>query len=93
MGDLGLDFVVLTSVNRDDIEHGGAQHFADTIAALRTANPAGLVEVLTPDFCGDQEALQTVIAAKPDVFNHNLETIPDSTAACGRRSPTLLRFS
>ena len=76
VGDLGLDFVVLTSVNRDDIEHGGAQHFADTIAALRTANPAGLVEVLTPDFCGDQEALHTVIAAKPDVFNHNLETIP-----------------
>lgn len=76
VGELGLDFVVLTSVNRDDLPGGGAQHFADTIAALRRLNPAGLVEVLTPDFCGDWQALQVVIDAAPDVYNHNLETIP-----------------
>ncbi|TVR12404.1 MAG: lipoyl synthase [Planctomycetota bacterium] len=76
VGELGLDFVVLTSVNRDDIPGGGSEHFAATIAALREQNPAGLVEVLTPDFCGDWQAVDTVIDARPDVFNHNMETIP-----------------
>ena len=76
VGELGLDFVVLTSVNRDDLEAGGAQHFANTIKALRGSNPTGLIEILTPDFCGDWDALAIAVAAKPDVYNHNMETIP-----------------
>lgn len=76
VGQLGLRFVVLTSVNRDDLPDGGAGHFATTIAALRRSNPEGLVEVLTPDFCGNPQALTTVVAARPDVYNHNLETVP-----------------
>ncbi|NRA38523.1 MAG: lipoyl synthase [Planctomycetes bacterium] len=76
VGELGLQFVVLTSVNRDDLDDGGAEHFAQSIYALRKKNPHGLIEVLTPDFCGNEDALQTVIDAAPDVFNHNLETIP-----------------
>ncbi|TVR48965.1 MAG: lipoyl synthase, partial [Planctomycetota bacterium] len=58
------------------LPQGGAEHFAATIRALRQANPAGLVEVLTPDFCGDAQALATVVAAAPDVYNHNMETVP-----------------
>lgn len=71
---LKLDFVVVTSVTRDDLEDGGAGHFAATIAAL---HQAGLpeVEVLTPDFQGDREALLTVLQAQPTVFNHNIETV------------------
>lgn len=70
---LGLQYVVVTSVTRDDLEDGGAAHFAATIRALQAAGvPA--VEVLTPDFQGDKAALQTVLAAQPLVFNHNLET-------------------
>ena len=76
VGKLELNFVVLTSVNRDDLPDGGAAHFADTITALRHSNPDGLIEVLTPDFCGNWDSLQTVVAAKPNVFNHNMETIP-----------------
>lgn len=74
VGELGLEFVVLTSVNRDDLPGGGADHFAASIRALRQHNPDGLVEVLTPDFCGDWDALAVVTAARPDVFNHNMET-------------------
>ena len=74
---LGLDHVVVTSVDRDDLEDGGAGHFAQTIRAIRHRAPGTTIEVLVPDFlkCGP-EALETVIAARPDVFNHNLETVP-----------------
>jgi lipoic acid synthetase len=74
---LGLEHVVVTSVDRDDLADGGGAHFAATIAAIRAAAPATTIEVLTPDFLkkGDTP-LDTVIAAKPDVFNHNLETVP-----------------
>lgn len=74
-GELGLSFVVLTSVNRDDLPGGGAKHFVATIRALREHNPTGLIEVLTPDFCGDWDAVAAVCAARPEVYNHNLETV------------------
>ena len=73
---LGLEHVVITSVDRDDLDDGGARHFAKTIGAIRAATPATTIEVLTPDFLRKDGALETVIAAKPDVFNHNLETVP-----------------
>jgi len=73
---LGLSHVVVTSVDRDDLADGGATHFARTIRALRAAAPQTTVEVLTPDFLRKDGALETVVAAKPDVFNHNLETVP-----------------
>ncbi len=74
---LGLAHVVVTSVDRDDLADGGAEHFAQTIRAIRRRSPATTIEVLVPDFlkCGP-EALEVVIAARPDVFNHNLETVP-----------------
>ncbi len=74
---LGLSHVVVTSVDRDDIDDGGAAHFAQTIRAIRRQSPDTTIEVLTPDFirCGP-DALETVVAARPDVFNHNLETVP-----------------
>lgn len=74
---LGLAHVVVTSVDRDDLEDGGAAHFAQTIRAIRHRAPGTTIEVLTPDFlkCGPG-ALETVVAARPDVFNHNLETVP-----------------
>ncbi|WP_372840243.1 lipoyl synthase [Phaeovulum sp.] len=74
---LGLKHVVITSVDRDDLADGGADHFAQTIRAIRHRAPDTTIEVLTPDFlkCGP-EALETVVAARPDVFNHNLETVP-----------------
>jgi lipoic acid synthetase len=73
---LGLAHVVITSVDRDDLSDGGAQHFADTIRAIRARCPATTVEVLTPDFLRKDGALHRVVAARPDVFNHNLETVP-----------------
>ncbi len=73
---LGLRYVVLTSVNRDDLEDGGAAHFAATVEAVRRALPQAGVEVLTPDFKGDRRALAAVLAAAPTVFNHNIETVP-----------------
>ena len=73
---LGLRYVVLTSVNRDDLDDGGAAHFAATVDAVRRALPQGGVEVLTPDFKGDRRALAAVLAAAPTVFNHNIETVP-----------------
>ena len=73
---MGLSFVVLTSVDRDDLPDGGAAHFAETIRAVRTLEPVPGVEVLTPDFLGRLESLETVLAAGPDVFNHNVETVP-----------------
>jgi lipoyl synthase len=73
---LALAHVVVTSVDRDDLDDGGAGQFARTIAAIRTAAPATTIEVLTPDFLRKEGALETVVAARPDVFNHNLETVP-----------------
>ncbi|MDD5707921.1 MAG: lipoyl synthase [Kiritimatiellae bacterium] len=73
---LGLRFAVVTSVTRDDLPDGGAAHFAATIAAIRAENPGCGVEVLIPDLRGDPQALETVLAARPDVLNHNLETVP-----------------
>jgi lipoyl synthase len=73
---LGLAHVVVTSVDRDDLADGGARHFARTIAAIRRASPKTTIEVLTPDFLRKEGALEAVVAAGPDVFNHNLETVP-----------------
>src|SRR5271155_5559853 len=73
---LGLAHVVVTSVDRDDLADGGAGHFARTIAAIRRAAPLTTIEVLTPDFLRKEGALEAVVAARPDVFNHNLETVP-----------------
>jgi lipoic acid synthetase len=73
---LGLSHIVVTSVDRDDLADGGARHFAETIRAIREACPKTTIEVLTPDFLRKEGALETVVEAKPDVFNHNLETVP-----------------
>jgi lipoic acid synthetase len=73
---LGLAHVVVTSVDRDDLDDGGARHFAAVIGAIRTASPHTTIEVLTPDFLRKPGALEIVVEAKPDVFNHNLETVP-----------------
>jgi len=73
---LGLRYVVVTSVTRDDLEDGGASFFAATIGALREKIPDVLVEVLIPDFQGQMGALRTVVEARPDILNHNLETVP-----------------
>ncbi len=71
-----LRYVVITSVNRDDLEDGGSHHFAETVREVRRALPEARVEVLTPDFCGDLEAVARVLDAGPHVFNHNMETVP-----------------
>jgi len=73
---MALQFVVLTSVDRDDLPDGGAAHFAETIRAVRAIDPPPGVEVLTPDFRGRRASVETVVAAKPEVFNHNVETVP-----------------
>ncbi len=73
---MGLKYVVITSVTRDDLADGGAGHFALSIKAVKKAVPGVKVEVLTPDFQGDRQALRTVLEAGPDVFNHNVETVP-----------------
>ncbi len=73
---LGLAHIVVTSVDRDDLDDGGAAHFAATIRAIRTRCPTTTIEVLTPDFLRKEGAVDVVAAAKPDVFNHNLETVP-----------------
>jgi lipoic acid synthetase len=73
---LGLNHVVITSVDRDDLPDGGANHFAQVIRAIRARTPWTTIEVLTPDFLRKEGALEVVVAAKPDVFNHNLETVP-----------------
>ena len=73
---MGLRYVVVTSVTRDDLPDGGAHFFAETIREIRKRKPDTLVEVLIPDFQGDQAALRTVLEARPDVLNHNLETVP-----------------
>ena len=76
VAEMGLAHVVVTSVNRDDLADGGAEIFARTIAAIRAASPGCRVEVLIPDFQGSAPALDTVLRARPDVLNHNLETVP-----------------
>lgn len=73
---LGLAHVVITSVDRDDLDDGGARHFAEVIGAIRAAAPNTTIEVLTPDFLRKEGALDIVVEARPDVFNHNLETVP-----------------
>jgi lipoic acid synthetase len=73
---LGLNHIVVTSVDRDDLDDGGAAHFAQTIAAIRAAAPETTIEVLIPDFLRKDGAVETVVAARPDVINHNLETVP-----------------
>ncbi|WP_342642292.1 lipoyl synthase [Rhodoligotrophos ferricapiens] len=73
---LGLSHVVITSVDRDDLPDGGARHFAEVVRAVRARNPATTIEILTPDFLRKDGALEIVVAARPDVFNHNLETVP-----------------
>ena len=75
---LGLAHVVVTSVDRDDLADGGAAHFAAVIGAIRARSPATTIEILTPDFLRKPGALETVVAARPDVFNHNLETVPSN---------------
>ncbi len=73
---LALRHVVITSVDRDDLDDGGADHFVRVISAIRDTNTKTTIEILTPDFRGKAGALETVVAARPDVYNHNLETVP-----------------
>jgi lipoic acid synthetase len=75
---LGLNHVVITSVDRDDLIDGGAQHFVEVIQAVREWSPKTTIEILTPDFLRKEGAIEKVVAAKPDVFNHNLETVPSN---------------
>ncbi len=91
---LGLRHVVITSVDRDDLEDGGAEHIAQTIRAVRHQNPETTVEVLTPDFLGKGTSADLVFEAAPDVFNHNLETVPQlyPTVRPGARYYTSLRL-
>jgi lipoic acid synthetase len=74
--EMRLNYVVITSVNRDDLADGGSRHFAETVRDVRRALPEARVEVLTPDFCGDLDAVARVLDAGPHVFNHNMETVP-----------------
>ncbi|HST45163.1 MAG TPA: lipoyl synthase, partial [Luteimonas sp.] len=80
VADMGLRYVVVTSVDRDDLRDGGAQHFVDCIDAIRAATPSTRIEILTPDFRGKgrmERALEILAAGPPDVFNHNVETVPE----------------
>ena len=74
--EMNLRYVVITSVNRDDLPDGGSHHFAETVCQVRRALPDARVEVLTPDFCGDLDAVARVLDSGPHVFNHNMETAP-----------------
>ena len=76
LAELGLSHVVVTSVDRDDLPDGGAHHFAQTIRAIRKASPGTTIEVLTPDFLRKEGAVEIVVEANPDVYNHNVETVP-----------------
>ena len=76
VAEMGLNHVVITSVDRDDLIDGGAQHFADVVTSIRTRAPQSTIEILTPDFLRKDGAAEVVIDSKPDVFNHNLETVP-----------------
>ena len=90
---LGLDYVVVTSVDRDDLPDCGASHFARTIAETRARIPSCRLEVLIPDFKGDEAALRIVLDACPDVLNHNIETVRASIAAPARAAATSARCS
>jgi lipoyl synthase len=94
VGDLGLQYVVITSVDRDDQPDGGASIFAETIRRIRAQQPACRVEVLIPDFRGDQDALRTVLDGGPDILNHNTETVPRlyRTARPGGQYPRTLEL-
>jgi lipoic acid synthetase len=96
--EMNLKYVVITSVNRDDLVDGGSHHFAKTVREVRRALPAARVEVLTPDFRGDLEAVRRLLDAGPHVFNHNMETVPRLYArvrpqADYRQSLDVLRFA
>ncbi len=96
--EMKLRYVVITSVNRDDLLDGGSTHFAQTVRAVRSALPDSRVEVLTPDFCGNLEAVARVLDAGPHVFNHNMETVPRlyrtvRPQADYRQSLDVLRFA
>jgi lipoic acid synthetase len=73
---LGLEHIVVTSVDRDDLDDGGAKHFANVILAIRKVAPNTTIEVLTPDFLNKEGAIEIIVEAKPDVYNHNIETVP-----------------
>lgn len=93
-----LRYVVITSVNRDDLADGGSEHFAQTVREVKRALPEARVETLTPDFCGDLSAVARVLDASPDVFNHNVETVPRlyrtvRPQADYRQSLAVLRFA
>src|SRR5207237_1570526 len=88
VGRLGLDYLVVTSVNRDELSDGGASHFAQAIVELRRAAPQTLVEVLTPDFQGSHDALQMIVEARPTVAAHNLETVERLTPRVRDRRAT-----
>jgi lipoic acid synthetase len=95
---MGLKHAVITSVDRDDLEDGGAGIYAQTILAVRRENPDTSIEVLTPDFKGSRSSLETVLSAKPEVFAHNIETVPElykgvRPGASYDRSVKLLRWS
>jgi lipoyl synthase len=95
---LQLRYVVITSVNRDDLADGGSEHFAQTVREVRRALPASRIEILTPDFCGDLTAVARVLDAGPDVFNHNVETVVRlyrrvRPQASYRQSLDVLRFA
>ena len=96
--EMKLSYVVITSVNRDDLPDGGSAHFADTVRQVRRALPRARVEVLTPDFCGNFQAVARVLDAGPHVFNHNMETVPRlyrkvRPQANYRQSLDVLRFA
>jgi len=96
--EMNLSYVVITSVNRDDVPDGGSTHFAATVSAVRSALPDARVEVLTPDFCGDLDAVARVLDSGPHVFNHNMETVPRlykmvRPQANYRQSLNVLRFA
>jgi len=96
--EIKLKYVVITSVNRDDLPDGGSRHFAETVREVRRNLPDARVEVLTPDFCGDLNAVARVLEAGPHVFNHNMETVPRLYArvrpqANYRQSLNVLRFA
>ncbi len=76
VGELGLNHVVITSVDRDDLPDGGAQHFVECITKIRQSSPNTTIEILTPDFLRKDGAIETVTASRPDVYNHNIETVP-----------------
>ena len=83
---MGLKHVVITAVARDDLQDGGAEHFRRTIEAVRALNPGIVVEVLTPDFLDRDDAIDAVLAARPEIFNHNLETVRRLTPSVRHRA-------